>query len=115
MGKEADLEQSLKIPERAEGATQYHISGIGIRNWGVCHTRSGDRDGQHPVTIEMGQRHRANFNKVFAQLTITGCSRPSGMQMAPSSHSWPDSLCVDSCSVLKLTTLGPLHQQPHQQ
>ena len=35
MGKEADLERSLKIPERADDATRYHISGIGDRNWGV--------------------------------------------------------------------------------
>ena len=32
MGKEADLEQSSKILERAKGPTQYHISGIGVRN-----------------------------------------------------------------------------------
>ena len=38
MGKEADLEQSSKIPESAEGATRYHISGIGVRNWGLVVT-----------------------------------------------------------------------------
>jgi len=38
MGKEADLERSLKIPERAEGATQCYLRGIGIRNWGVVVT-----------------------------------------------------------------------------
>ena len=38
MGKEADLERSSKIPERADDATRYHISGIGVRNWGAIET-----------------------------------------------------------------------------